>query len=71
MKEESFFEKENSIPDPWDLPLETLGFLKVNPKGQELSFLFQKMILLSCGSPQFSLMPINTNLSYPNSSVNH
>jgi hypothetical protein len=36
-----------------------------------LSFLFQKMILLSCGSPQFSLMPINTNLSYLNSSVNY
>ena len=28
MKEESFFEKENSIPDPWDLPLETLDVSK-------------------------------------------
>jgi cytochrome P450 len=28
MKEESFFEKENSIPDPWDLPLETFDVSK-------------------------------------------
>jgi cytochrome P450 len=28
MKEELFFEKENSIPDPWDLPLETLDVSK-------------------------------------------
>ena len=28
MKKESFFEKENSIPDPWDLPLETLDVSK-------------------------------------------